>query len=62
LTTAHYTFEITRYGSSGPDNEKRIEKFIQELIDRQNPKDKYLTIAESAGGFRDFGPTTESVE
>tara|TARA_R100000306_G_C4343339_1_gene126371 strand:+ start:770 stop:955 length:186 start_codon:yes stop_codon:yes gene_type:complete len=43
LTTSYYTLEVERYGRSGPENERKIEKFIQSL-EGSPTKDKYMNV------------------
>tara|TARA_R100000306_G_C4335856_1_gene122708 strand:- start:642 stop:827 length:186 start_codon:yes stop_codon:yes gene_type:complete len=58
LTTVYYTLEIERCGRSGPENERRIEKFVQSLEEVGNPKDKYMGVTVLP---HDYHTITESV-
>jgi len=43
-TTVYYTLVVDRYGTSGPENERRIQRFVDSLEAVQNPKDKYMEV------------------
>ena len=58
MTTAYYTLTVERSGTSGPENELRIEDFIKKL-EAQTWKDKRIEI--SIGGH-DYETVTESVD
>ena len=57
-TTAYYTIEVERIGPSGPDNERRIQKFVDSL-ETDNPKDKYMSLTVRHHDYETF---TESVD
>ena len=57
-TTAYYTIEVERIGPSGPDNERRIQKFV-DALERDQPKDKYISLTVS---HHDYETVTESVD
>ena len=44
-TRVYFTLVVERYGRSGPENEKCIEKFVESLENAQNPKDKYMEVS-----------------
>jgi len=58
-TTAYYTIEIERYGKSGPENERRIEKFVEALEKAQNPKDKYMSLTVKGHDYETFTETVD---
>jgi len=58
-TTAYYTLKVERYGTSGPDNIRRIERFIEALDKAQNPKDKYMDITVDAHHYSTFHESVE---
>ena len=58
-TTAHYTLVVDRYGTSGPENERRIQRFVDSLEAVQNPKDKYMEVKVEA---HDYDTVTEAVD
>ena len=57
-TTAYYTIEVERIGPSGPDNERRIQKFVESL-EGDNPKDKYMSLTVQ---HHDYETITEAVD
>ena len=57
-TTAYYTIEVERYGRSGPENERLIEKFVKALEEAQNPKDKYMSLTVKN---HDYETVTETI-
>lgn len=58
MTTVYYTLEVERYGSSGPDNEKRIQRFM-DALEKEQPKDKYMSLTVKG---HQYETVTESVE
>ena len=58
MTTAYYTLTVERSGTSGPENELRIEDFIKKL-EAQTWKDKRIEISI---GSHDYETVTESVD
>jgi hypothetical protein len=58
MTTAYYTLTVERSGTSGPENELRIEDFIAE-VEAQTWKDTRIEISI---GSHDYETFTESVD
>jgi GrpB-like predicted nucleotidyltransferase (UPF0157 family) len=58
-TTAYYTLVVDRYGTSGPENERRIQRFVDSLEAAQNPQDKYMEVKVDA---HQYDTVTESVD
>jgi hypothetical protein len=61
LTTSYYTLEVSRYGRSGPENERRIDQFIQDLLAAQS-NDKYISVDLETYGCCRCETVTESVD
>jgi len=57
FTTAYYTIEVGRYGKSGPENARLIQRFIESL-EAEQPKDKYMSLTVR---HHDYETVTESV-
>ena len=57
-TTAYVTLRIERYGPSGPDNERRIEKLLEALPAIQE-RDKHTELYVEA---HDYDTVTEAVD
>jgi hypothetical protein len=60
LTTAKVTFEISRYGRSGPQNERCIQAFIDSLPSLVN--DKYMDVRSDGYGTGVSEWCTESAD
>ena len=57
-TTVYYTLKVERTGNSGPDNERRIEAFVEGL-QAQEWRDKRIEIAVEG---HDYLPITETID
>lgn len=56
-TTVYYTLVVERIGPSGPDNERRIDKFV-ETLEGDFPKDKHISMTVQS---HDYEVVTETV-
>ena len=56
-TVVYATIRIERHGKSGPENERKIEKYL-ESIAGTNPKDKYMDVEIAPN---DNGSFTETI-
>lgn len=55
-TVVYATIRIERHGKSGPENERKIEKYL-ESIAGDNPKDKYMEVEITGHPYETFTET-----